>query len=90
MADLKDIEFKELLEAIVKIDNIEDCRLFLDDLLTRQEAESLSQRVHAANLLLSGKTYVEVNEETKISSATLARVNKCLKYGKGYNKILKK
>jgi TrpR-related protein YerC/YecD len=90
MADLKDIEYKELLEAIVNVKNIDDAKDFLSDLLTIQESEALGQRVHAANLLISGMTYQEVTQETKISSATLARINKCIKYGKGYNKILKK
>jgi TrpR-related protein YerC/YecD len=88
--DTKKTELDELYEAIVKIDNKEDCKNFLDDLLSVQELNSLSSRVHAAKLLLDGKTYQDVTEETKISSATLARVNKCLKCGKGYNKILKK
>ncbi len=89
MDNLKEEEINELALAIVKINNIEDCKEFLDDLLTIQELQSLSQRVHAAKLLLDGKTYNEVISETKISSATLARVNKCVKYGKGYNKVLK-
>jgi TrpR-related protein YerC/YecD len=88
--ETKKTELDELYEAIVKIDNKEDCKNFLDDLLSVQELNSLSSRVHAAKLLLDGKTYQDVTEETKISSATLARVNKCLKCGKGYNKILKK
>lgn len=85
----KRTELDELYEAIVRIDNVEDCRYFLDDLLSRKELNSLSSRVHAAKLLLDGKTYQDVTSETKISSATLARVNRCLKEGKGYNRILK-
>jgi len=90
MAMLKDMELNELYNALVKIENVEECKDFLDDLLTTQELEAFAQRVHAARLLLDGKTYQEVIDETKISSATLARVNKCCKNGKGYNKILKK
>ena len=37
---------------------------------------------------LSPYTNEEVISRTKISSATLSRVSKCVKYGKGYNKIL--
>lgn len=90
MEIVKENELNELCEAIIKIDNVKDCKHFLDDLLTIQELQSLSSRIHAAILLLEGKTYQEVISETKISSATLARINKCIKYGKGYNKILKK
>lgn len=88
MSNLKEEELKELYKAIIKIDNEEDCKNFLDDLLTIQEKEAFSQRVHAAQLLIDGETYQQVIDKTKISSATLARINKCVKNGKGYNKVL--
>ena len=34
-------------------------------------------------------TYDEIIKKTNISSATLSRVSKCVKYGKGYKKFLK-
>jgi TrpR-related protein YerC/YecD len=83
-------ELDELYQAIVSIDNVEDCRYFLDDLLSVEELNSLSSRLHAAKLLMAGKTYQDVTDETKISSATLARVNRCLKEGRGYNRVLGK
>lgn len=88
--ELKKDELNELYDAILAIDNVEDCRYFLDDLLSKQELISLSGRIHCAKLFIEGKTYVEVNAETKVSSATLARVSKCVKNGKGYNRILRK
>jgi len=88
--ELKKDELNELYDAILAIDNVEDCRCFLDDLLSKQELVSLAGRVHCAKLFIEGKTYIEVNEETKVSSATLARVSKCVKNGKGYNRILGK
>ncbi|MBP5090950.1 MAG: TrpR-related protein YerC/YecD [Bacilli bacterium] len=83
-------ELDELYEALVKIETKEEAKLFLDDLLSKNELKSLCGRIHSAKLFLEGKTYVEVIEETEISSATLARVSKCVKTGKGYNKILTK
>jgi TrpR-related protein YerC/YecD len=83
-------ELEELYQAIVDVDNLEDCRYFLDDLLSVEELNSLSSRLHAAKLLIAGETYQDVTKETKISSATLARVSRCVKEGKGYNRILKK
>ena len=45
----------------------------------------------AAKMLLDGKTYNEIAEETEISSATLARVSKCVRYGEGgYKTIINK
>lgn len=79
----------ELYEALVKVDNVKDCKNLLDDLLSPQELESISERIHCARLFLEGKTYEEVNKMTSVSSATLARVSKCVRNGKGYSKVLK-
>ena len=48
----------------------------------------MAQRLYAAKLLLDNKTYEQVIEKTNISSATLSRVSKCVKFGSGY-KLLK-
>ena len=79
---------KALYGAIVAIENESEAKAFLEDLLSAKELESLSSRVASAQLFMQGKTYKEVMEETTVSSATLARVNKCVKQGKGYSKIL--
>ena len=45
----------------------------------------------AAELLLDNKTYAQVIAETDISSATLSRVSRCIRYGDGgYRRVLKK
>ena len=49
----------------------------------------MAQRLRAAKLLLDGKTYNQVIDETDISSATLSRVSRCVQYGNGYRKFLK-
>jgi TrpR-related protein YerC/YecD len=82
---------KELYAEIIKLETIEEAETFLDDLCTINELESMCQRITAAKMLLDGKTYNEIVEETEISSATLARVSKCVRYGKGgYKKIITK
>ena len=83
-------ELDELYDALTKIETKEEAKDFLDDLLSANALKSLSGRIHSAKLFLEGKTYVEVIKETDISSATLARVAKCVKSGKGYNRILTK
>jgi TrpR-related protein YerC/YecD len=80
-----------LYEALLKVENKKEMALFLEDLCTIKELESMSQRLQAAKMLLDEKTYNEIVEETDISSATLARVSKCVRYGKGgYKKIISK
>ncbi|MFI3229859.1 MAG: YerC/YecD family TrpR-related protein [Bacillota bacterium] len=80
---------KALFEAILKLDSIDDCKLFFNDLCTNKEMEKMAQRVKAAELLLEGKTYHQVIEETEISSATLSRVSRCVQYGTGYKSFIK-
>ncbi|HIZ76005.1 MAG TPA: TrpR-related protein YerC/YecD [Firmicutes bacterium] len=78
----------DLYALIVSMKTVEDCRLLFDDLCTYKEIEQMAQRVRAAKLLLEGKTYQQVIEETEISSATLSRVSRCVQYGGGYTKFL--
>lgn len=82
---------KELCEALLKLETVEETEKFLEDLCTIKELESMAQRLRAAKMLLNGKTYNEIVEETEISSATLARVSKCVRYGDGgYKSIIEK
>ena len=82
---------QELYAELIKLESIEEAELFLADLCTMKELEAMSQRLKAAKMLLEGKTYNEIVEETEISSATLARVSKCIRYGDGgYKTIITK
>ncbi len=88
MTDVKD--YTELYNAIISLNTQEDCENFFQDLCTYKEIAAMNQRVIAARLLSEGKTYEKIINQTEISSATLSRVNKCLKYGKGYKKLFQK
>ena len=90
MTDKKKNEIENLYEAISSIQNKTDCKALLEDLCTYKEIESMAQRLHAAKLLLDGVTYEQIIEQTGISSATLSRVSKCVKFGDGYKKLLNK
>ena len=56
----------ELYQAFVKIDSEAACAQFLEDLCTRKEVEQMAQRLRAAKLLVEGKTYTQVIEQTNI------------------------
>ena len=79
----------ELYELIASMESAEDCKELFADLCTIKEIEQMAQRVKAAKLLIDGKTYNQVIEETDISSATLSRVSRCVQYGTGYSRFLK-
>lgn len=78
----------ELYKIIASLETPEEVDELLEDLCTYKEIEQMSQRIKAAKLLLDGDTYEEVIAKTNISSATLSRVSKCVKYGKGYKKYI--
>ena len=83
------IEF--LYRSIVSIENVEDCKSFLEDLCTTSEIQEMARRLNAAKLLSEGIVYSEIATRTGLSTATISRVNHCLKYGsEGYHKVLEK
>ena len=86
----KQEKIEALYRLILQLETMEDCRALFDDLCTMKEIEKMAERVHAAKLLLEGKTYNQVMAQTDISSATLSRVSRCVQYGKGYSRQLKK
>ncbi len=77
-----------LYDVLLSLESREDCEALFADLCTMKEVQNMAQRLHAAKLLMEGKTYVQVIEETDISSATLSRVSRCVQYGKGYRRVL--
>ena len=80
---------RELYQLIASLKSTEDCEALFDDLCTYKEIEQMAQRLKAAKLLLEGKTYNQVIEDTDISSATLSRVSRCVQLGNGYSRLLK-
>ena len=79
----------ELYSLIVSLDNKDDCKALFEDLCTFKEIEQMAQRIKAAKLLLQGYTFNQITDEVDISSATLSRVSRCVRYGSGYKNILK-
>ncbi len=77
-----------LFEAILTLENKEECYAFFEDLCTVNELISLSQRFEVASMLRKKKTYLEIAEKTGASTATISRVNRSLIYGNdGYELV---
>ncbi|MBR1891019.1 MAG: hypothetical protein IJ811_00815 [Clostridia bacterium] len=83
-----DPDVQALFDVILKLKTKQDCMALFDDLCTINEVLAMSQRIKAARMLKEGKTYGQITEITDISSATLSRISKCLKYGEGYKKFI--
>jgi TrpR-related protein YerC/YecD len=82
---------KELIKALLLLENEEECANFLEDICTVKEIQDLSLRLTVASELKKGKSYQDISKETGASTTTISRVNRCLVYGSGgYEKMLAK
>ena len=90
MADsIKDEKLDFLFQAILTLETVEDCYRFFEDLCTLSELQEMSRRMLAARMLRANAVYADIAAQTGLSTATISRVNRCLKYGSdGYNKVL--
>ncbi len=78
-----------LVEAILSLKNEEECRAFLEDVMTGKEIQDCGQRLLVAQLLSRQMVYSQIAEVTGASSATISRVNRCYIYGAGgYRTVL--
>jgi TrpR-related protein YerC/YecD len=78
---LRDQQTDRLFEAILNLENIEECYNFFEDLGTITEIKAFAQRFAVAEMLTEKKTYKEIHEITGASEATISRVNRALNYG---------
>ena len=86
---IKDEKLDFLFQAILTLDTVEDCYSFFEDLCTVSELQEMSRRMQAARMLRANAVYADIAAQTGLSTATISRVNRCLKYGSdGYNKAL--
>jgi len=87
----KEPKLTALYETILKLETIEEAYDFFEDLCTINEIQDMADRLNVAKLLMAGETYEQIETKTKMSSATISRVNRCLQHGSGgYRKLLTK
>lgn len=80
-----------LFQAILSLNNMDECYTFFEDICTVNELLSLSQRYEVARMLRQHKTYLEIAEKTGASTATISRVNRSLNYGNdGYDMVFQR
>ena len=81
----------QLFDAILSLENKEECYRFFEDVCTVNELLSLSQRYEVARMLRAQKTYLDIAEKTGASTATISRVNRSLNYGNdGYDMVFER
>ena len=78
-------------DAVLTLQNREECYRFFEDVCTANELISISQRLEVAGMLRERKTYLEIADTTGASTATISRVNRALNYGEdGYRMVFER
>lgn len=86
---LKDRQMDSLFEAVLLLENTDECYKFFEDICTVAELKSLAQRLEVAKMLQDNLTYGEIAARTGASTATISRVKRALNYGAdGYKLVL--
>ena len=88
MSDLPIPGKEQLFTAILRLNTPEECAAFLEDICTIKELTDLSQRLEAARRLDRGESYQTISQELGLSTATIGRVSRCLRYGSGGYRLL--
>lgn len=87
--DIYNARLEFLFKGILTLETVEDCYHFFSDLCTPFELQEMAQRMQAAKMLKDGLIYSEIAERTGLSTATISRVNRALRYSnEGYDKVL--
>ena len=83
MSKIKDENTDFLFECIMKLETLDECYAFFEDLCTVPEMKAMAQRAAVAKLLYDKTVYNSIVEKTGASTATISRVNRSLAYGAG-------
>ena len=73
----------QLFEAVLTLQNIDECYEFFSDACTPKEIQNVAQRFVVAKMLNDKKPYLEIVDATGASTATISRVSRAI--NKGFN-----
>jgi TrpR-related protein YerC/YecD len=84
-----DENIEYLIRGILTLHTPAECLRFFEDLCTPSELTEMSRRLKAARMLADNSIYSEISAQTGLSTATISRVNRCLKYNDdGYRTVI--
>ena len=84
-----DENLEYLIRGILTLENTKECLRFFEDLCTVSELQEMSRRLQAAKMLKDNLSYTRIAEVTGLSTATISRVNRSLRYGEdGYMTVI--
>ena len=85
---LRTDDVKDFFEAVLTLEDVEECYAFFEDVCTVNEVLSIAQRFAVAKMLRTKDTYKDIADKTGASTATISRVNRALNYGNdGYDMV---
>ena len=80
---------KTLAQTLADLKDLDEVETFLKDFFTESEYEAFSKRLAIAYWLKKGRSYANIKQNLKVSSATVASVQSIMK-SKGFQLALKK
>ncbi|MFI3116176.1 MAG: YerC/YecD family TrpR-related protein [Clostridia bacterium] len=91
MSKIHSESLTRLFEGILRLENVDECYDFFEDICTITEILAMKQRFEVATLLNQDMLYSDIVSKTRASTATISRVNKALEYGNdGYKTVLER
>ena len=89
--DWRTPDVEALLDAVLRLDSLDEAERFFRDLCTLGELRDLSQRWAVVRMLDAGLHYAEISRLTGASTATITRIASWLNHGEGgYRTMLDK
>lgn len=79
---------KEIYEAILKLETVDECKKFFRDLCTISELNSMAERFAVVKMVNEKIPYRQICKKTGSSTATITRVAHWLHHGKGGYKLI--
>ena len=77
-----------LLEAILRLESLDEAERFFRDLCTLGELRDMAQRWAVVRMLDRGLHYARISQETGASTATITRIASWLHHGEGGYRLL--
>lgn len=71
----------QLFDAILTLENRDECYKFFSDACTPKEIDAIAQRFVVAKMLNNKQVYSEIVKSTGASTATISRVNRSINEG---------
>jgi TrpR-related protein YerC/YecD len=86
--ELKTKQASDLMEAILSLKSVKECKAFLRDLCTLSEIRAMIERFQVAKMVKNNIPYREISAETGSSTTTVSRVAHWFHHGMGGYKLV--